>query len=118
VGRILGENGKDGETSTQENIRQIFSYDEMNTVLVEVERVINSRPITYIYDDREATCIGYALTPSHLINGRSISTIPSMQSTSRCNKYKSNPHKKIAPSPTLTTTISAKMETRLPFEFT
>jgi hypothetical protein len=57
--------------------RSTLSYDEMNTVLVEVERVINSRPITYIYDDREA--ISYALTPSHLINGRSISTIPSSQ---------------------------------------
>ena len=59
--------------------RSTLSYDEMNTVLVEVERVINSRPITYIYDDREATCIVYALTPSRLINGRSISTIPSSQ---------------------------------------
>ena len=57
--------------------RSTLSYDEMNTVLVEVERVINSRPITSIYDDREA--ISYALTPSHLINGRSISTIPSSQ---------------------------------------
>jgi hypothetical protein len=57
--------------------RSTLSYDKMNTVLVEMERVINSRPITYVYDDREA--LSYALTPSYLINGRSISTIPSGQ---------------------------------------
>ena len=54
--------------------RSTLNYDEMNTLLVEVERVINSRPITYVYDDKEA--VSYALTPSHLINGRSISTVP------------------------------------------
>ena len=54
--------------------RSTLNYDEMNTLLVEVVRVINSRPITYVYDDKEA--VSYALTPSHLINGRSISTIP------------------------------------------
>jgi hypothetical protein len=65
VGRILGGQAR--------NIRQINSQLRRN----EVERIINSRPITYIYDDREA--ISYALTPSHLMNGRSISTIPSSQ---------------------------------------
>ncbi|CAB4000864.1 Hypothetical predicted protein [Paramuricea clavata] len=47
---------------------------------------------------------------------RKVDLNDSKQSTLRCNKYKSNPHKKIAPSPTFTTTISSKIETRLPFE--
>ena len=54
--------------------RSTLNYDEMNTLFVEVERVINSCPIRYVYDDKEA--VSYALTPSHLSNGRSISTIP------------------------------------------
>ena len=45
----------------------MLNYDEMNTLLIEVERVMNSCPITYVYDDKEA--VSYALTPSHLING-------------------------------------------------
>ena len=57
--------------------RSTLNYEEMNTLLVEVERVINSRPITYVYDDKEA--VSNALTPSYLINGRSISTIPNCQ---------------------------------------
>ena len=61
--------------------RSTLCFDEMNTVLVEVEvkveRVSNARPITYVYNDQES--IPYALTPSHLMNGRSMSTIPSSQ---------------------------------------
>ena len=57
--------------------RSMLNYDEMNTLLVEVEKVIISRPIMYVYGDKEA--VSYALTPSHLINGRSISTIPNCQ---------------------------------------
>ena len=57
--------------------RSTLNYDEMNTLLVEIERVINSRPIKFVYDDKEA--VSYALTPSHLINGRSVSTIPNCQ---------------------------------------
>ena len=57
--------------------RSTINYDEMNTILVEVERVFNSRPITYVYDDQEV--VSYALTPSHLINGRPISTTSNNQ---------------------------------------
>lgn len=49
----------------------------MNTVLTEVERFINSRPLTYVYDDKETA--SFASTPFHLINGRSIYTIPNGQ---------------------------------------
>ena len=57
--------------------RSTLCFDETNTVLVEVERVSNARPITYVYNDQQS--IPYALTPSHLMNGRSMSTIPSSQ---------------------------------------
>ena len=45
---------------------QRMTYEELNTVLVEVEAVLNSRPLTYIYDDD----IELPLTPSQLFCGR------------------------------------------------
>ena len=51
-----------------------MSTEELNTLLVEVESVINCRPLTYVYDDQEG--ISFALTPSHLIYGRRITTTP------------------------------------------
>ena len=38
---------------------------ELNTLLIEVESVINGRPLTLVYDDRKG--ITYPLTPSHLL---------------------------------------------------
>ena len=46
-----------------------LSFDELSTVLTEIEStvIVNSRPLTYLYDDLEE-----ALTPSHLIYGRKL----------------------------------------------
>ena len=46
------------------NVR--LTYDELSTVLTGVEKTLNSRPLTYLYDE-----FGEALTPSHLLHGRS-----------------------------------------------
>lgn len=54
--------------------RATLGFDELNTILVEIEAVINSRPITYVYDDEES--ISYPLTPSDLIYGRRITCTP------------------------------------------
>ena len=48
--------------------RSTLSFDELRTVLVEIEGVVNSRPLTYLCDDEES--ISYPLTPSDLIYGR------------------------------------------------
>ena len=53
--------------------RATLSYDELNTILTEVESIINPRPLTYVYDDTES--ISYPLTPSHLISGRRITNM-------------------------------------------
>ena len=43
-----------------------LTYDELLTTLVEIEGTLNSRPLTYAYDE-----VGVeVLTPSHLIFGR------------------------------------------------
>ena len=54
--------------------RTSLDYDELNTVLVETESIINSRPLIYIYGNDES--VSDPLTPSHLINGRKISLLP------------------------------------------
>ena len=57
--------------------RASLTYDELNTILIEVGAPINSRPITDIYDDVEST--SYPLCPSHLIYGRRITSMPSSE---------------------------------------
>lgn len=54
--------------------RSTLSFDVIRTVLVEIEGVLNSRPLTYMYDDEES--ISYPLTPSDLIYGRRITSTP------------------------------------------
>ena len=49
-----------------------LNYDELSTTLVEVEAVLNSRPLTYVYDEFEEP-----LTSSHLVIGRRILSMPS-----------------------------------------
>ena len=48
------------------------TFGELRTLLIEIETTINNRPLTFIYDDEEG--LSYALTPSHLIYGRQISS--------------------------------------------
>ena len=55
--------------------RAVLRFDELNTLLIEIESVINSRPLTFVYSDSEG--VSYALTPAHLIYGRRLVTSPS-----------------------------------------
>jgi len=54
--------------------RTILNFDQMNTLLVEIEGILNSRPLTYVEDDTGG--VGYTLSPSHLIYGRRITGNP------------------------------------------
>ena len=49
-----------------------LTYGELLTTLVEIEGTLNSRPLTYAYDEAEVE----VLTLSHLIFGRRLSCIP------------------------------------------
>lgn len=52
--------------------RAILTYDELLTVITDIEAVLNSRPISYIsMDDLEEP-----LTPSHLLLGFRVSSLP------------------------------------------
>eukprot|EP00794_Sanderia_malayensis_P016165 gene16165-biopygen13734 len=47
-----------------------LSFDELSTILTEVESTLNSRPLTYLYDE-----LGDVLTPSHLLYGHRFSSL-------------------------------------------
>ena len=48
----------------------MLSYEELETVLLKIESVINGRPLAYLSEDD----LGDALTPNHLIYSRNIRT--------------------------------------------
>ena len=50
-----------------------LTYDELLTVLTEVEATLNSRPLTYDYDNPYE---GEVLTPAHLLYGRRLLSLP------------------------------------------
>ena len=45
-------------------------FDELATILVEIESTLNNRPLTYLYGDDEGA--SYAVTPADLIYGHRI----------------------------------------------
>ena len=51
-----------------------LSFEELRTLLVEVESVINARPLTYVHDDSDG--VNYALMPLYLMRGRKIVNLP------------------------------------------
>ena len=63
--------------STKKCLRKMIgkarlSFDEMNTAIIEVEMILNSRPISYVStEDPEEP-----LTPSHLMVGRRLLNLP------------------------------------------
>ena len=42
--------------------RKHFTLEQLVTLLTEIEAILNSRPLTYVYEDFES---GFTLTPSH-----------------------------------------------------
>lgn len=49
-----------------------LTYEEVLTILTEVECIVNSRALTYLYPDN----LGEPLTPAHLISGRQLLSLP------------------------------------------
>ena len=52
--------------------RTTLSYDELQTLLMEVETVVNCWPLTYVEDNHDG--VTYSLSPLHLIHGRCITS--------------------------------------------
>jgi len=54
--------------------RSILDFDQLGTLLIEIECIVNVRPLTYVEDDTSG--LSYTLSPSHLFNGRRITNSP------------------------------------------
>ena len=68
--------------------RASLSFDELHTTLVEIEGVLNSHPLTYLYSDD----LEEPLTPSHLILGRRILKLPEFEEEEEDDKdFDDNP---------------------------
>lgn len=51
-----------------------LSFEELQTLICEVEAVVNSRPLTYVYAESSEPS---SLTPAHFLTGQRITTLPS-----------------------------------------
>ena len=70
VGRILREVSCHCKNSLKKGVlTSKLSLDELETVLIEIENVINSRPLTYLEDEPYEN-----LTPYHLIYGPNLAS--------------------------------------------
>ncbi|XP_064479339.1 uncharacterized protein LOC135392562 [Ornithodoros turicata] len=53
--------------------RQCLTFEEMTTILHEVEAMVNSRPLTFLHSSPEEPS---ALTPAHLLLGKTLTALP------------------------------------------
>ncbi|GFR28923.1 integrase catalytic domain-containing protein [Trichonephila clavata] len=58
--------------------RSCLNYEEIQTTLIEIEAVINSRPLTFLYEENEEPL---PLTPSHFLIGKRLNSLLDIQST-------------------------------------
>ncbi|EEC20486.1 conserved hypothetical protein [Ixodes scapularis] len=74
VGRILGKNGAIRQGVSAQGVdSSSLDFEELTTVLAEVEAVINSRPLTYVYANAEEPEV---LSPAHFLVGRKLTSLP------------------------------------------
>ena len=69
-----------------------LSVEELQTVLIEIENVLNSRPLTYLYPES----LEEPLTPSHLLTGRRTLQfrMPRRDDEEECNQSDSKLHRR------------------------
>lgn len=61
--------------------QQCVTRDELVTLLTEVEAVINSRPLTYVFNDSQEP---EPLTPAHFLTGNRLTSVPCPTSSELC----------------------------------
>jgi len=76
--RNMGSRGKVRENTYAKNYRRKLSFEELYTIMTQIEACLNSRPITPLSDD--VTDL-QALTLSHFIIGDAINAIPDSDMT-------------------------------------
>lgn len=53
--------------------KALLGFEELATMLTEVEAVLNSRPLSYVHDDASEP---EPLTPSHFLTGKRLTLLP------------------------------------------
>ena len=67
--------------------RSLLTFEELRTILIEIEAVLNNRPLTYVYDDENG--VSYPLTPSQLVYGRQLTMTVDGRQTEIVSTYQS-----------------------------
>ena len=72
MGGLLGEDGKEHKGMLEEAPGEILIviFEELRTILIEIEVVLSNHPLMYVYDDENG--VSYPLTPSKLVNERQL----------------------------------------------
>ncbi|XP_006811853.1 uncharacterized protein LOC102800452 [Saccoglossus kowalevskii] len=58
--------------------RALITFDELSTLVTEIEAVLNDRPLTYVSSSINDNI---ALTPNHLLHGRTLTSLPYIEVT-------------------------------------
>ena len=64
MGGLLGEDGKEHKCMLEEAPGEILIdiFEELRTILIEIEAVLSNLPLIYVYDDENG--VSYPLTSS------------------------------------------------------
>ena len=66
-------------------VRSSLNFEELRTLMVEIECTLNNRLMTYVYADDEG--LSYPLTPADLVYGRHIATTPNQRYSNVSSTY-------------------------------
>ena len=69
--------------------RKHYTIDQLATILTEIEAVVNSRPLTYVYGDFKS---GFTVTPSHFLAFNRKLGLFSSNDTDCCDDAEFHPH--------------------------
>ena len=67
--------------------RSSLKFEELLTLIVEIEATLNNRPLTYVYDDEGG--VSYSLTPADLTYGSQIAVSACQRHYSVISTFKS-----------------------------